>query len=547
MAVKLSPFGPNPQFVDANGNPASGYKLFFYAAGSSTKQNTYTDSTGNTANSNPIVLNSLGQAANAIWFTEGLDYKAVFAPSTDTDPPSSAVWTRDDLSGINDTSLNIDQWVASGLTPTYVSATQFTLVGDQTSAFHVNRRVKFTVTAGTVYGYISVSAYTTLTTVTVVLDSGSLDSGLSAVSLGVITSTNTSLPQISDWVKSAMVQDDAILARMLGDSTLGFALINGTLTATVGSSALTVAIKTKAGTDPSSTDPVLVVFRSSTLTSGVYNVRSVTAATSVVVSSGSTLGTTSAVQSQINVIAIDNAGTVELAVVNNSGALLLDETTLISTTAEGGAGAADSADVYYSTSARASVPYRNIGYVISTQATAGTWASSPTQIQLLSTPQIKSGWTYLAEQASTSGTSIDFTGIPSWATEVVVMFAGVSTNGTSDVILQIGDAGGIETSGYLGACSALAGAASTSNFTAGYGLSASSAAANVYHGNATLHLEDASDNTWTATSTLARSDGAQTHLGSGSKPLSATLTQLRITTVGGANTFDAGVIRVKYR
>jgi hypothetical protein len=156
-------------------------------------------------------------------------------------------------------------------------------------------------------------------------------------------------------------------------------------------------------------------------------------------------------------------------------------------------------------------------------------------------------WTYLAEQASTSGTSIDFTGIPSWATEVVVMFAGVSTNGTSDVILQIGDAGGIETSGYLGACSALAGAASTSNFTAGYGLSASSAAANVYHGNATLHLEDASDNTWTATSTLARSDGAQTHLGAGSKPLSATLTQLRITTVGGANTFDAGVIRVKYR
>jgi hypothetical protein len=346
-----------------------------------------------------------------------------------------------------------------------------------------------------------------------------------------------------------VVPDDNITAAMLADSALGFALINGTLTATVAASALTVAIKTKAGTDPSATDPVLVVFRNATLATGTYLVRSITAATSVVVSSGSTLGTTSAVQSQINVIAIDNAGTVELAVVNNSGALLLDETTLISTTAEGGAGAADSADVYYSTSARASVPYRNIGYVISTQATAGTWASSPTQIQLLSTPQIKSAWVYFPEYTTTGGTSIDLPTsgtIPSWATDIEVMYE-FSTNGTSDVLVQIGDAGGIETTSYDSlAVQAAAGGNAVSTSTAGFLLAGAIVAADTYKGTIKLALQDSSDNTWYASGITKRATSTSNTF-SGDKALSATLTSLRLTTAGGANTFDVVKIRVRYR
>jgi hypothetical protein len=81
------------------------------------------------------------------------------------------------------------------------------------------------------------------------------------------------------------------------------------------------------------------------------------------------------------VIAINNGGTVELAVVNLAGGNNLDETTLISTTAEGGAGAADSANVIYSTTARTNVPFRVVGAIISTQATAGTWATAPSTIQ----------------------------------------------------------------------------------------------------------------------------------------------------------------------
>lgn len=122
-------------------------------------------------------------------------------------------------------------------------------------------------------------------------------------------------------------------------------------------------------------------FRSSTLTSGTVNTRTVASPISLVISSGSTLGTINAIQSRIVVIAIDNAGTVELAAVNIAGGNDLSETGLITTVAEGGAGAADSANVIYSATARTSVPYRVVGYVESTQATAGTWATAPSTIQ----------------------------------------------------------------------------------------------------------------------------------------------------------------------
>lgn len=142
------------------------------------------------------------------------------------------------------------------------------------------------------------------------------------------------------------------------------------VTASVASNAMTVTL-----------NPCTLDFRSSTLTSGTVNTRTVSAAISVVVSSGSTLGTVSATQSRIVVLALDNAGTIELAVVNISGGTNLDETTLISTTAEGGAGAADSATVVYSTTARTSLPFRVVGFIQSTQATAGTWATAPSTIQ----------------------------------------------------------------------------------------------------------------------------------------------------------------------
>lgn len=142
------------------------------------------------------------------------------------------------------------------------------------------------------------------------------------------------------------------------------------ISASVSASALTITL-----------NPTVLDFRATPLTSGAVNTRTVGAAISLVISSGSTLGTVSAQQSRIAVLAIDNAGTVELAAVNIAGGNNLTETGLISTTAEGGAGAADSATVVYSATARSNLPYRVVGYVESTQATAGTWATAPSTIQ----------------------------------------------------------------------------------------------------------------------------------------------------------------------
>lgn len=370
MAVNPSPFGPKPQFELATGAPNVGGQLFFYVAGSvNTKQNTYTDSTGGVANTNPIILNSLGQPTNEIWFAAGQAYKVVFAPAGDTDPPSSPIWSIDNLRGINDSSVTVDQWVSSGITPTFVSTTQFTMPGDQTSNFAVGRRVKCTVTAGTVYGRISVSAYAALTTVTLVMDGVSvLDAGLSAVSYGLLSPGNMSWPPtlIQAGTNITITYDSA------GRPVIASAAYPPQIqpiSASVGSNALTI-----------SASALSLDFRSTTLTSGTVTTVSGTPS-NLVISSGSTLGTVNATAARIAVLAMNNAGTIELAVVNLAGGNNLDETTLISTTAEGGAGAADSANVIYSTTARTNVAFRVIGFLDCTEATAGTWATAPSTIQ----------------------------------------------------------------------------------------------------------------------------------------------------------------------
>jgi hypothetical protein len=155
---------------------------------------------------------------------------------------------------------------------------------------------------------------------------------------------------------------------------------NLALATSVASSALTISLKTKANANPSSTDPIRIGFRSSTLTSGLYNIRSIEAATSLVISSGSTLGQASGQPSRLYVYLLDAGSPAgELAV---SGKKFRDDE-LVTTTTEGGAGAADSRTVMYSTTARAGVPCKLIGYIDNTQTTAGTWASAGTQIQLM--------------------------------------------------------------------------------------------------------------------------------------------------------------------
>ncbi len=152
---------------------------------------------------------------------------------------------------------------------------------------------------------------------------------------------------------------------------------NLTLTTSVASSALTIALKDAAGSNPSAGSPVNIAFRSSTLTSGLYNVRSVTSALSIIIPNGSGLGHSSGADCPVYVYALDNAGTVELAVSMN----LFDDGTVQSTTGGGSGstivGSAASQGVLYSVTARSNVPIRLIGKLISNQSAQGTWNNQP--------------------------------------------------------------------------------------------------------------------------------------------------------------------------
>jgi len=148
-------------------------------------------------------------------------------------------------------------------------------------------------------------------------------------------------------------------------------------------------------------------------------------------------------------------------------------------------------------------------------------------------------YTLRTAQASTSGTSIDFAGIPSWVNRITVMFNGVSTNGSSDPLIQLGDAGGIETAGYV-AHSSDRGADVTS--TAGFILTRASVASSALYGIATICK--LSGNLWVSSANISITDLVSSSVGS--KTLSDTLTQLKITTVNGTDVFDAGSINISY-
>lgn len=150
-------------------------------------------------------------------------------------------------------------------------------------------------------------------------------------------------------------------------------------------------------------------------------------------------------------------------------------------------------------------------------------------------------------QASTSGTSIDFNSIPSWVRRITITFIGVSTNGTSKTIVQLGDSGGVETSGYLGSVSFADSSATAENFSSGFIFSMrTGGTATIRHGMVILTLADSSTNSWAEMGNIGDSDTAAITVSGGSKALSATLDRVRITTVGGVDTFDAGLINIAY-
>lgn len=150
-------------------------------------------------------------------------------------------------------------------------------------------------------------------------------------------------------------------------------------------------------------------------------------------------------------------------------------------------------------------------------------------------------------QATTSGTSKEYTSIPSWVKRITWNLSGVSGNGSSIPIIQIGDSGGYETTGYLGATgTSTSGGVDASNNSTGFRVAATAAADKVLHGKIVLELLDAATNTWSCSVNIGESNAPASHSGGGSKALSAALDRTRITFVNGTDAFDAGSVNISY-
>lgn len=424
MAVRIAP-DARQQFFDNQGNVLAGGKLFTYLAGTSTKQNTFTTSTGGVANANPIVLDSAGRTPNGVWLTEDILYKFVLAPANDTDPPVSPIWTEDNIEGVNDfTSNPLSPWIDHGFgAVTFIGATQFSVAGDATATFDLGRRIKAVVGASTFYGYVSAASFAVgVTTVTVVLDSGALTGSLTDIDVSVLDSDNLSVP----WMKAngttgltmtgtLTLSGKPSTANMAANKTYvdqaGADVQNGYFTISFNAGAATIALKNYAGNDPSAADPVKFRF---TLSTGVVEIREVTAALSVTVPSTATLGTENSAPFRIWVMAIlDATNAVVLGVYKAVAASnatrpyfiwqILDKT--VTSTAM--SVAADAAQTVYTTIAQTTRPWLHAGYWEGSEATAGTWTAGTAYTN----PTFQPGDVMALEQepfnaAATGGTQI---------------------------------------------------------------------------------------------------------------------------------------------
>jgi hypothetical protein len=298
--------GGKAHFHDSQGNPLQGGLVYFYITGTSTPKTTYSESTGTTTNSNPVELDSRGEAD--IYLLGDAAYKMVVNDSAD-----ALVYSRDPVTGI------VDKGILSTAAEDALEDFLQDDTNEETSPVF-NDRIPIRDTSGADLNYVTLLTLAKL--------------------------TNPFVP------------------------------VNCRIVPSVASNALTLAIKGQDGNDPSASNAVLAPLRSSTATSGLINWRTITSALSVVISSGSTLGHNDALKQYTYVYLIDNSGTLELAVSSKFFGLH----GIVSTTAEGGAGAADSGTAMYSTTARSSVPFICIGYLEDTQTVAGTWTAAPSTV-----------------------------------------------------------------------------------------------------------------------------------------------------------------------
>jgi len=148
----------------------------------------------------------------------------------------------------------------------------------------------------------------------------------------------------------------------------------------------------------------------------------------------------------------------------------------------------------------------------------------------------------LATAQTASGTAVDFTGIPSWAKRITVIFNGLSTTGTDIPSIQLGDSGGIENSGYIGSANGnTASSVNAINISTGIEIANNWTSSMIVYGS--IRIINITSNIWVFDGVLGRSDATGGFWLGGSKTLSGTLDRLRVITT---DTFDAGTINISY-
>jgi hypothetical protein len=181
----LSPlWGAGAQLLNLQGVILAGGFINTFLAGTTTPQTTYTSSTLSTPNGVSIQLSSAGTPPQEIWIPAGTPLKFQLTDSTGAQVGN----VFDNITGVNDPGVGatgVSVWSAVTGTPSYISSTQFSQPGNLTSVYPVGTRVQYTVTAGTAYGTVSASSFSTFTTVTIIPDGTVLDNGLSAVAVSI--------------------------------------------------------------------------------------------------------------------------------------------------------------------------------------------------------------------------------------------------------------------------------------------------------------------------------------------------------------------------
>jgi hypothetical protein len=450
------------QFIDAAGIPLAGGFVYTYAAGTTTPQATYTDSTGATANSNPIVLDSRGEAN--IWLGSAT-YKFRL-----TDANGTEIWTVDNISAptsglspVLSGNVTIDSNTAgTALTITQTGTGLALKIEDQSSD-----PTPFVVDATGKVGIGTLSPATALD-----VNDGTIQlssSGTSRTTLAADAS-NTTLSSVGS---RGLILNANSTNLIYGTSSGYVGIKNASPTVELD---VTGALKTSgnitSGAAVSSTGAI-------TAGSTLASTTTLTAGSSLSVTTSATIGTT---------LSVDTIQEKTASAGVTAGGVLL----------KNGVTAASS--------------------VIISSGTA---------------------------TATTSGSLVTFSSIPTWVKRINVLFRDVSLTGTDGLIVRIGPSGGIVSSGYTTSASIVTNSASptTSNDTSGF-LIIMGSNGRSFSGIMTICLLDPTNHTYVS-SHSGKCDGANTNVGGGEVDLSGLVTQLTIQP-SGANTFDSGSVNIQY-